>query len=49
MFVRFNLKYFEIANFRSGHFHGSVFVTMNARLFLESMLLPTKLAHYIIG
>ena len=38
----------KIANFRSGYFHGSVFVTLHARQFLESMSLPTYV-HNIIS
>ena len=39
----------KIANFRSmyTYFHGSVFVTLHARQFLESMSLPTYV-HNII-
>ena len=36
-FVLLTLK---IANCIPGHFHGSVFVTLHARQFLESMSLP---------
>jgi hypothetical protein len=34
------LKLLKSADYIPGHFHGSVFVTMHARRFLESMSLP---------
>ena len=46
--VFINLKIANLRSFITGHFHGSVFVTIYARQFLESMSLPEQV-HYIIS
>jgi hypothetical protein len=38
--VFITLKLLKSADYIPGHFHGSVFVTVHARRFLESMSLP---------
>ena len=48
MFVRHQYANFRSLYYTPGHFQGSVFVTIYARRFLESMSLPNyQLVHYI--